>query len=154
MKKNGKCSLPFVLVVPNLVEEECQIMQNALKQLFWGCSRPLREVLGASLGIIGCVLDALEGLSQTSWALLSLVGVSWEVLGRLPGNLQDLLGALVDTCWLFLECHGGLLWPHRTSWGTSWGHLKTLLDALRKPRKLIEEENAETQNSSASFRFR
>ena len=99
------------LLVPNLVEEERQITQDALKHLLWGCSRPLREVLGASSGVLGCVLDALEGLSQTSWALLSLVGVSWEVLGRLPGNLQDLLGAFVDTCWFFLERHGRLLWP-------------------------------------------
>ena len=72
-------------------------MQDALKQLLWGCSRPFREVLGAYSGVIGCVLDALEGLSQTSWALLSLVGMSWEVLGQLPGNIQDLLEACVDT---------------------------------------------------------
>ena len=150
----GSAHFLFCLVVPNLVEEGWQIMQDALKQLLWGCSQSLPKVVGASSGVLGCVLDAPDGLSETSWALLTLVGVSWEVLGRLPGNLQDLLGAFVDTCWFFLECHGGLLWPHRTSWGTSWGHLKTLLDALRKPRKLIEEENAETQNSSASFRFR
>ena len=120
-------------------------MQDALKQLLWGCSRPFRELLGASSGVLGCVLDALEGLLQTSWALLSLVGVSWEVLGRLPGNLQDLFGSVCGHLLVFLGASWETLVAPRTSWGTSWGHLRTLLDALRKPRKRIERETAETQ---------
>ena len=86
-------------------------MQDALKQLLWGCLRPLGELLGAYSGVLGCVLDALEGLSEASWALLKLVGASWEPLGRLPGSLQDLLGAFVETCRCFLQRHGRLLWP-------------------------------------------
>ena len=76
-------------------------MQDALKQLLWGCSQSLPKVVGASSGVIGCALDAPDGLSETSWALLKLVGASWQPLGRLPGKLQDLFGAFVGTCRCF-----------------------------------------------------